>query len=73
MVELKAVEKIQDVHKAQAINYLEADGLLMNFGRRFRILSIRKILFIVFKTGRKPTMTDNPLPAFEAIKSEHQP
>ena len=38
MVELKAVEKIQDVHKAQAINYLEAygiaDGLLINFGGR---------------------------------------
>ena len=36
MVELKAVEKILDVHKAQAINYLEAyniaDGLLINFG-----------------------------------------
>jgi GxxExxY protein len=38
MVELKAVEKIEDVHKAQAINYLEAfhiaDGLLINFGSR---------------------------------------
>ncbi len=36
MVELKAIEKIEDVHKAQAINYLEAygmaDGLLINFG-----------------------------------------
>ena len=36
MVELKAIEKIGDVHKAQAINYLEAyniaDGLLINFG-----------------------------------------
>lgn len=36
MVELKAVEKLADVHKAQAINYLEAygiaDGLLINFG-----------------------------------------
>ncbi len=36
MVELKAVEKILDVHKSQAINYLEAyciaDGLLINFG-----------------------------------------
>lgn len=36
MVELKAAEKIEDVHKAQAINYLEAyhiaDGLLINFG-----------------------------------------
>ncbi|NCA84406.1 MAG: GxxExxY protein [Clostridia bacterium] len=36
MVELKAMKKIEDVHKAQAINYLEAyniaDGLLINFG-----------------------------------------
>lgn len=36
MVELKAVEKIEDMHKTQAINYLEvysiADGLLINFG-----------------------------------------
>jgi GxxExxY protein len=36
MLELKAIEKIMDVNKAQAINYLEAyhiaDGLLINFG-----------------------------------------
>jgi len=36
MVELKAVELLLDIHKAQAINYLEAynvaDGLLINFG-----------------------------------------
>lgn len=36
MVELKAVETLEDVHKAQAINYCEAyniaDGLLINFG-----------------------------------------
>ncbi len=36
MVELKAIEKLEGVHKAQAINYLEAynmaDGLLVNFG-----------------------------------------
>ncbi len=36
---LKAIEKIEDVHKAQAINYLEAydisDGLLINFGGLF--------------------------------------
>ena len=36
MVELKALEKIEEVHKAQTINYLEAyniaDGLLINFG-----------------------------------------
>lgn len=38
MVELKAVEKLEEVHLAQAINYLEAydiaDGLLINFGGR---------------------------------------
>jgi GxxExxY protein len=38
MVELKAVSTgLEDVHKAQAINYLEAygiaDGLLINFGK----------------------------------------
>ena len=36
MVELKAVVKLEDVHLAQAINYLEAYGLdiglLINFG-----------------------------------------
>ena len=36
MVEIKAVEKLEDVHKAQAINYCEAynmaTGLLINFG-----------------------------------------
>lgn len=36
MVEIKAVEHIEPVHKAQAINYCEAysiaDGLLINFG-----------------------------------------
>lgn len=38
MVEIKAVEKLEDVHKAQAINYCEAynipDGLLINFGAK---------------------------------------
>jgi len=36
MAELKALEKMEDIHKNQAINYLEAyniaDGLLINFG-----------------------------------------
>lgn len=36
IIELKALEKLEDVHKAQAINYCEAyniaDGLLINFG-----------------------------------------
>jgi len=38
MVEIKAIETLLDVHKAQAINYCEAyniaDGLLINFGAR---------------------------------------
>ncbi len=38
MVEIKAVTLLEDVHKAQAINYCEAyniaDGLLINFGGR---------------------------------------
>ncbi len=38
MVEIKAVIKLEDVHLAQAINYLEAYhmqvGLLLNFGAR---------------------------------------
>jgi len=36
MVELKAFDQIENIHKNQAINYLEvyniADGLLINFG-----------------------------------------
>lgn len=36
MVEIKAIDKLEGVHKAQAINYCEAykiaDGLLSNFG-----------------------------------------
>lgn len=38
MVELKAITKLEDVHLAQAMNYLEAYkmeiGLLINFGAR---------------------------------------
>ena len=38
MVEIKAVSVLEQAHKAQAINYLEAyniaDGLLINFGGR---------------------------------------
>lgn len=38
MVEIKAVEQLGPVHKAQAINYCEAykiaDGLLINFGSK---------------------------------------
>lgn len=38
MVELKAVSRLEEVHLAQAINYLEAYnmeiGLLLNFGAK---------------------------------------
>ncbi len=38
MVEIKAIEKLEGVHKAQAINYCEAynisTGLLINFGSK---------------------------------------
>lgn len=51
MVELKALTKLEDVHLAQAINYLEAYkleiGLLINFGARsleFKRLTIEKKL-----------------------------
>ena len=51
MVELKAVIALEDVHLAQAINYLEAYkmeiGLLINFGSRsldFKRLHNNKIL-----------------------------
>ncbi len=38
IIELKACEKLLDIHKAQVVNYLKATGkrlgLLMNFGKR---------------------------------------
>ncbi len=50
MVELKAIIKLEDVHLAQALNYLEAYnleiGLLINFGARsleFKRLLNKKI------------------------------
>ncbi len=49
MVEIKAVTQLEDVHLAQAINYLEAYGLevglLLNFGSRS----------LQFKRVMKPT------------------
>ncbi|HVE58599.1 MAG TPA: GxxExxY protein [Pyrinomonadaceae bacterium] len=47
ILELKAQEKISEVHKAQTLNYLKATGLklaiLLNFGRR-RLESERLVL-----------------------------
>ncbi|MCW3055213.1 MAG: GxxExxY protein [Chthonomonadales bacterium] len=52
MVELKAIIRLEDVHLAQAINYLEAYGLeiglLLNFGAKS--LEIRRVM----KPRRKP-------------------
>lgn len=51
MVELKATTDLEDVHLAQALNYLEASahevGLLINFGARslqFKRLQNRKLI-----------------------------
>ena len=53
MVELKAIIRLEDVHLAQAINYLEAYGLeiglLLNFGAKS--LEVRRVM----KSRRKPT------------------
>jgi len=54
MVELKAVVQLEDVHLAQAINYLEAYGLdiglLINFGNTS----------LQFKRVMKPNKNHNP-------------
>ncbi|MCC6685130.1 MAG: GxxExxY protein [Bacteroidia bacterium] len=51
-VELKAVIKLEDVHLAQAINYLEAYnlevGLLINFGSRS--LDFKRVINSKFKS-----------------------
>jgi len=45
MVELKAIEKLEDVHRAQAIHYCEAyniaNGLLINFGAK--VLDFKRV------------------------------
>jgi GxxExxY protein len=53
MLEIKATETLLDVHKAQAINYLEAydmaDGLLINFGEPS--LKFKRLYNNKFKTN----------------------
>jgi len=55
MVEIKAVTQLEDIHLAQAINYLEAYGLdiglLLNFGNRS----------LQFKRVMKPKANPNPV------------
>ena len=64
LVELKALVQLEDVHLAQAINYLEAYGLeiglLLNFGNRS----------LQFKRVMKPAKNRPPKPY---NPSEHRP
>ncbi len=63
-VELKAIIKLEDVHLAQAINYLEAYnlevGLLINFGARS--LEFKRVINSKFKSSEaKSAQSDNQL------------
>ncbi len=62
MVEIKAVTKLEDVHLAQAINYLEAYGLevglLLNFGSRS--LQFKRVMKPNKSHPYKPPLPDNP-------------
>jgi len=55
-VELKAIIKIEDVHLAQAINYLKAYnievGLLINFGSKS--LEMKRLINTKFKKKSDP-------------------
>ncbi len=62
MVEIKAVKELEDVHLAQAINYLEAYGLevglLLNFGNRS--LQFKRVMKPNKSHPYKPPLPDNP-------------
>jgi GxxExxY protein len=62
-VELKAVIKLEDVHLAQAINYLEAYnleiGLLINFGSKS--LEFKRVLNSKYKEPTKSAQSNNQL------------
>ncbi len=68
MVELKAVIQLEDVHLAQAINYLEAYGLdiglLINFGSRS--LQFKRVM----KPGKK---IKPPIPSIQSPIPEGDP
>lgn len=62
-IEIKAITKLEDIHFAQAINYLEAYnleiGLLINFGERslnFKRLTNKTIKIIIVQTICKALM-----------------
>jgi GxxExxY protein len=67
MVEIKAIEKLEDVHKAQAINYCEAyniaDGLLINFGGKsldFKRVYNKNLVKVLNTISRLQDGQDNP-------------
>ena len=67
-VELKALSKLEDVHLAQAINYLEAYnmeiGLLINFGAKslqFKRVHNNKILTQQSNLEKQLSNQENPL------------
>ena len=66
-VELKAVVKLEDVHIAQAINYLEAYnleiGLLLNFGSKrleFHRFTNKKFDPLIIQHPKNPNHPKNP-------------
>jgi GxxExxY protein len=69
MVEIKAIEKLEDVHKAQAINYCEAyniaDGLLINFGSKsldFKRVYNKNLVKVLNTISRLQDRQDNSVP-----------
>jgi GxxExxY protein len=58
MVELKAVKQLEDVHLAQAINYLESYGLpiglLINFGAKS--LEFKRVVNSKFTEKSEPSV-----------------
>ena len=62
MVELKSIITLEDVHLAQAINYLEAYnmeiGLLINFGSKS--LTYKRLLNRKFKSKLESNKSPNP-------------
>ncbi|WP_304237430.1 GxxExxY protein [Jiulongibacter sediminis] len=66
MVELKAVSELEEAHKAQAINYLEAygiaNGLLINFGKtslEFKRVYNKKLVNPANPINHKTPVQDN--------------
>jgi GxxExxY protein len=64
MVEIKALTALEDVHLAQAINYLEAYGLevglLMNFGAKS--LQYRRVI----NSKKKPSWSNQSAPSAQS-------